>query len=113
MSFYKFSHNLINNSMKLIYVLTSLVVLSSCVKSAGGPAAFVNTKEAVAAYNNVKVTKRGKACTKNILTLFSFGDSSIEEAKRNGNIKNVASIDNEFFNILGFYQKACVVVRGN
>ena len=66
--------------------------------------------------NSVTVTKRGTACVTNVLGLAAFGDSSIETAKKEGDIKNVAYVDRTydgFMIYLPLFQKGCTVVKGN
>ncbi|EMJ91658.1 adhesin Lsa14 [Leptospira alstonii] len=65
--------------------------------------------------DNVENTSTGKACSRNILWLVSFGDSSIEAAKADAKIAKVASVEYEQFGILlGFpYHSFCTVVTGS
>ena len=62
--------------------------------------------------NNVLAKKSGKACTKSLFGLFSWGDSSLETAKTNGQITKVAHIDRAIDIRFG-YGQACTVVFGN
>ncbi|MCM0607177.1 MAG: TRL-like family protein [Xanthomonadaceae bacterium] len=55
----------------------------------------------------------GKACQQNILGAVVTGDSSIEAAKKEGGIRTVAAVDNEFSSIMGVYSKYCTIVTGN
>lgn len=55
----------------------------------------------------------GKACQQNILGAVVTGDSSVEAAKKEGGVRTVASVDNEFSSILGVYSKFCTIVTGN
>ncbi len=56
----------------------------------------------------------GSACSYSILMLAAFGDSSIEAAKQNGNIKQVATVEHENVALLfGFlFHKHCTIVTG-
>ncbi|WP_025178473.1 adhesin Lsa14 [Leptospira kirschneri] len=65
--------------------------------------------------DNTEKTSIGKACSKNILWLVSFGDSSIEAAKADGKITKVASIEYEQLGVLygAIYHKFCTVVTGS
>lgn len=54
--------------------------------------------------------KRGEACASNILGIVAIGDNSIETAKKNGGIKQVASVDYNSFSVLGLYYKKCTYV---
>lgn len=62
--------------------------------------------------NSVATNKTGKACAINILSIVAVGDSSIDAAKNNGAVRNVAFADTTYFSILGIFQRGCTVVRG-
>jgi hypothetical protein len=56
---------------------------------------------------------RGESCSRSVLWLVSWGDSSIETAKRSGKITKVASTEFEQFAIFGFlYHSLCIIVTG-
>lgn len=55
--------------------------------------------------------KTGRACAQGIL-IFAFGDASIEEARNNGGITQIASIEYDTYNTIGIYARLCTVVRG-
>lgn len=57
----------------------------------------------------------GKACSHSYIGMFSFGNSRIETAKKNGNIQKVAFVDYENTGILaGFiYHQFCTIVKGS
>ncbi|WP_082280900.1 adhesin Lsa14 [Leptospira kirschneri] len=65
--------------------------------------------------DNAENTSTGKACSRNILWLVSFGDSSIEAAKAEAKIAKVTSVDYEQFGILTgvIYHSFCTVVTGS
>ncbi|WP_061249930.1 adhesin Lsa14 [Leptospira alstonii] len=65
--------------------------------------------------DNAENTSIGKACSKSILWLVSFGNSSIEAAKADGKITKVASIEYEQLGVLSgvIYHKFCTVVTGS
>lgn len=58
-------------------------------------------------------SKQGSASTTTILGLFTFGDASIAEAARRGNIKQVNHADSEMFNILGLFTEFKTIVYGD
>ena len=58
-------------------------------------------------------SKRGKASAVCVLLLFGFGDASVAQAARNGNIQTVKHIDGEFLNVLGLYTAYTTVVYGD
>ncbi|TGL78711.1 adhesin Lsa14 [Leptospira yasudae] len=64
--------------------------------------------------HNAEGTATGSACSRNILSLVAFGDSSIEKAKAEAKISKVASVDYEQFAVLGIvYHSFCTVVTGS
>ncbi|WP_078125117.1 adhesin Lsa14 [Leptospira alexanderi] len=65
--------------------------------------------------DNAENTSTGKACSRNILWLVSFGNSSIEAAKTEAKITKVTSIDYEQFGVFygGIYHSFCTVVTGS
>lgn len=57
--------------------------------------------------------KTGQACTTGVLAVASWGDMSLEAAKKNGGITRVDTLDYKAFDILGVvYQKHCTIVTG-
>lgn len=53
------------------------------------------------------------ACTISYLWLYSFGDSSLNAAKKAGNIGKISSIEYEQYAILGFvYHRFCTIITG-
>ena len=61
--------------------------------------------------NNVSSEKIDEAFARGILGV-AFGDASIEEAKEDGRIAEVASIDHSAFSVLFFYSSYCTIVKG-
>jgi hypothetical protein len=57
-------------------------------------------------------TKSGEACAMSILGILALGDGSIESAKKDGGITQVASVDHTVFSILGIYGNVCTKVTG-
>ena len=53
--------------------------------------------------NNIKITKTGTACVNNILGFVALGDSSIEAAKKDGDITRVAYIDTTYKSFWFYY----------
>jgi len=56
--------------------------------------------------------KQGKASATTIMGLFSFGDASIAQAARNGNIKTVKHADSDLLNVFGIYASHTTIVYG-
>lgn len=96
--------------------LALIALISGCattgMNSATGLAVISEYTEAQLATSNSGSSKKGEACTTNILGFYASGDSSIAAAKRNGNITKVASVDTSIFAVAGFYGKVCTIVRG-
>jgi hypothetical protein len=58
-------------------------------------------------------TKEGRACARTYLGVYATGDASIQTAAKNGNIKNVTTIDHHAKNLAGVIGDYCTIVRGN
>ena len=57
--------------------------------------------------------RSGEACATGILGLVAFGDASIDAAKKNGQIKEVHSVEYKpTAVVLGAYFSACTVIHG-
>ena len=97
---------------KLMLLSATAVMLCACVAPATyvGTGLFSNTKQPVMATNAVGV-KTGRACATNILGLIVSGDMSIEAAKKDGNITQVASVDTDVKSY-AIYAEVCTVVTG-
>lgn len=91
----------------------AMVYLSGCaaVPSHLGFALIQADREPVTVTEAVP-KKMGSACGFNILGILATGDISIENAKRNGGIRRVASVDKEVFSILGVFSSVCIKVSG-
>jgi hypothetical protein len=77
-----------------------------------GPAMVGVVTEGGAAVASVPVESTGWACSHNVLGVVAFGDSSVDTAKMDGDISEVATVDRKYFNVLFFYGRACTIVRG-
>ena len=60
-----------------------------------------------------QTARSGSSCAFSLLGLIAWGNASIDEAKREGQIKQVASVDFSSFSLLGTFGSFCTVVRGN
>jgi hypothetical protein len=104
------------NLSKLLVLSALLASLNGCAlprASAGAGFVYTDVTEGQYVDNNVKGSKKGEACGVNILGIASTGDSTIDAAKRNGYIQNIATIDRSYFSILGVYAKSCALIKGN
>ena len=88
--------------MKKLFVLGGLMLLGACTFTK--PVAFVN---------NIQNIKTGESCEKGLLWFPPLVGSkiSIEEAKANGNIKNISSV-HDTINMYFIWYKHCIVVYG-
>ena len=101
--------------------LTQIISLSVAVMFFGGCLAYtpvvgvamtlVQGPISATAYD--QSSRTGKSCASSFMGLFAWGDASITTAKSVGQIKQVASVDFDTFNLLGIYCSFCSVVRGN
>ena len=63
---------------------------------------------------NASGGKTGEACSYGVLWLVAFGDQTIETAKKNGEIRKVASVEQRVMAVLGsVFQMNCTVVTGS
>jgi len=102
---------------KIVLLAIATCFLASCSADPDvGPAVVVITEERVnhSPADVQQPLKRGEACALNILGLVSTGDASIEEAKLNGGIKKVVSIDKHIkgINLYLIFARSCTVVTG-
>ena len=98
---------------KMMFALTSVLFLGACATPSTevGIALFSDTVQPLMVTNNASATRVGRACGKNYLGLFITGDMSVEAAKKDGKITQVASIDKEVKSY-ALYAEVCTVVRG-
>ena len=101
-------------NLRSIPVLAVLLFVVSCASTGPqGGLIFHDIKYGKYANENAEVSKRGEACMSSVLGLFSFGDASIDAAKKDSGISKVSSVDASSLSILYFYNKYCTVIRGN
>lgn len=103
------------NVKKIAISLALLATITACsgpLSSSGVGFLVTNTIEGQAANNDVKISKKGESCQYTILGLVATGNSSVKEAKAQGHIKRVATIDRSYFGVLGLFGKSCLIVRG-
>ena len=97
---------------KILFVSAATFCLGACATPSTevGIALFSDTVQPLMVTNN-SGTKVGRACGKNYLGLFITGDMSVEAAKKDGKITQVASVDKEIKSY-ALYAEVCTVVRG-
>jgi hypothetical protein len=101
--------------MKTVGLCAAVALLSGCAAFVHTPVRgliFTAVEGPINATASQANTKRGEACAFSVLGLVAWGDASINEAKNNGQIRELSTVDHESFNILGVYAHFCTVVRG-
>ena len=98
-------------------VLASLfaVGVAGCLSAPFQPpsGAVSITKAPLSTEGNWEVgSKKGEASSFSVLGLYASGDCSIAAAARNGGLKKIGHVDYEYFNVIGIWQKATVIVYG-
>jgi hypothetical protein len=101
--------------------LTQIIPLSVVVMFLGGCLAYTPVMGVAMTMVQGPITattldqsaRTGKSCASSAMGLFAWGDASISTAKSIGQIKQVASVDFDTFNLLGLYGTFCTVVKGN
>ncbi len=97
---------------KFMLLAVGALSLGACamVPTHAGSALIEMTNQPVSATNAIG-NKTGKACAKNYFGIYLAGDMSIEAAKRNGRITQVASVNTEIKSY-AVYSEVCTVVTG-
>ena len=93
--------------------ILSALALSGCSSKAGLIGAlYAGYSEGLTATAQMSV-KKGEACGMSILGIIAIGDASIDTARRNGGIRSISTVDEQFTSILmGLYSSKCTIVRG-
>ncbi|WP_269750430.1 TRL-like family protein [Leptospira chreensis] len=95
-------------------LLSCFTVSVSCASSGYGTQGLLYENQRISMMETgVAATKEGIACAKSYLGLLALGDASVEISQKNGNIKEITSIELETYNFLGIYAKLCTVTKGN
>ena len=100
----------------IAFLCSAAVFTTGCATVAspvGNGAIVTSVQGPVAMTENVGSKKSGKSCASNVLGLFATGDASIEQARRNGGVAKVASVDHSAFSVLFLYSKFCTIVHGD
>jgi hypothetical protein len=93
-------------------VIAALITTLGCVYSPAGPALlWMDVEGPMASATGTGTGKSGRSCAHNLFGLVSFGDASIELAKREAGISTVTTIDHHSTNVVGF-QRFCTVLYG-
>ena len=95
-----------------LLVAVSLFLTSCASVMPQGGLLYHDIKYGVDATPATSATKTGEACTNAVLGLVASGDASIEQAKKNGNITEVSTVNASSFSLLFVYNKYCTIVTG-
>lgn len=96
-------------------LLAAPLALAGCAMVAspvGNAAIYTSVRGPVAVGEASRGTQAGEACAHNILGIVATGDASIAQAKRNGSVSAIESVDHHSTNILGVYSQFCTIVTG-
>ena len=97
---------------KFLLLIVGALMLGACVRPAsyaGG--ALIEITSQPALVTNAIGTKTGKACARNYFGIYLGGDMTVEAAKRNGRITQVATVDTEIKSY-AVYAEVCTIVTG-
>jgi hypothetical protein len=102
-------------TFKILLASTLLMIATGCAMARSPVNGFFysDVQDGMSVTSNQRPSKMGMACATSILGVYASGDASINTARNNGRINTISSVDTTSSNILGFYAKYCVVVRGN
>jgi len=90
-----------------------LLLAAGCSHAPLGGVIFTDLQMPEAATANPAGNREGQSCAKSVLGLVAWGDASIENARRNGGITMISSVDTSYKSYLGLgYAVRCTVVRG-
>ena len=72
-----------------------------------------HTEKVVGQIGNAKIEKSAQSCSYSPLWLLALGDSSIQTARKKGNIQKIALVEYEIYAYFGFfYTSFCTIVSG-
>jgi len=101
-------------SLQAICVAGSVLALTGCASTVPVGAIITDVElPIVATAASGSSAKVGEASCVSYVGMVAKGDCSIEAAKKNGNIRNVTSVDWHYDTILGIVNNYKVTVHGN
>ncbi len=101
-------------ALKAVCVAGSVLVLTGCTSTVPVGMIITNVElPIVATAASGSSSKVGEATCVSYVGMVAKGDCSIETAKKNGNIRNVTSVDWHYDSILGIINNYKVTVHGN
>ncbi len=100
--------------IKTLLFSLALLIVSGCatVRAPVSGVWYTDVKSSLDVTSNAAGSKAAQSCSVSILGLIATGDSSIEAARRSGQITTITSVDHSSFSVLGLYAKYCTIVRG-
>ena len=103
------------NALIAVFLGFCLLNLTGCMGVASPVAgwAYTEAKWDGDVENGPAATKEGKACATSILAMIATGDASLDAAKANGGITQVAEVNHSSKNILGVWGEYCTIVKGS
>jgi hypothetical protein len=106
--------------MRKFTILVTIAVVfalgvTGCGFVADGPFGwgYTATKTAVSIGTAKAAGKKGEACVTAFFGFVALGDASIGAAMKNGEIKQIFSIDRDNLSVFGIYTKQCTIVTGD
>jgi hypothetical protein len=105
---------MMKNRLKITFISLSMLGLTGCMGVASPVVGLIYTdaKFGDQVTDVTTAPKTGEACAETWFTLVARGDASVEAAKANGGITQVAVVDHSAKNILGIWGKFCTIVKG-
>lgn len=98
---------------KIFLSIALLIFLNGCsTMHANSGLIYTNISYPIISTENEERSKSTTVVLHSIFGLFTIGDASLEQAKKQGNIKKVSHVDVHEFIILGVYRKYSVTVYG-
>lgn len=100
-------------TLSVLSLVTAALLLTGC---AAGPTPtglglITNVKGPIMATDQTG-DKKGESCATSVIGLVNWGDASIEQAKAQGGIRQVVSVDYHTTGAYPFYGKTCTLVTG-
>lgn len=104
-------------SLKIIFITILAILIAGCASSPISGAFYTNTKHSGVGTggivdNKVKPLKEGISECESLLSLFAFGDCTVNTAMEDGNITKVHSINHEATDVYFFYSSYTTIVKG-
>ncbi len=104
--------------LRFLLPLSLLLYTSGCgglaFLPAGAPIGLVQSTSTSKAVGSAAIgTRKGEACAISIFQIVTVGDASVATAARNGGITQIGVVDNDDFNLFGWYSKHCSEVTGS